>query len=113
MLWPARFMPVRQSPQFSRSAAIEGLKARIESADALEPGGQGRLRGRQIRLVDQRFREVQPPRLEHSHWGCAEMLQKQPAELARADSQAPRQILERLFGEPCFINQPQGARNRG
>ena len=41
------------------------------------------------------------------------MLQEKTAKLARADSQALRQIFERLVGEPVLINQSQRAGDRG
>lgn len=64
---------------------------------------------RQIGLIEKAFRGQQPVRLGDRDRRGAEMLQKQPAEVAISDTQAIRQLGNAVGVQRTFGNFPQRA----
>src|SRR6266849_4162475 len=94
-------------PQFGGGAAVQALETGVESAHASESGGEGGLRERKIRLVDEGLGEVQSTRLYDGYGSGSEMLQEQAAKLARSDAEAGGEVFEARVGEAVLFDQAQ------
>ena len=84
----------------------------IESANAAEAGRDRDLAHRQTRLINQLFRKMQATGLRHRAGRRAQVLQEQPTQMARANSQALGENFDSAVFQATFADQAQGARNR-
>jgi hypothetical protein len=59
----------------------------VEPADAAESRRHRNRGAGEVRRVEQLLREVQPLRVEHRVWSCADVLQEEPVQVPRADAE--------------------------
>jgi hypothetical protein len=59
----------------------------VEAADTAKAGRGRDRRHRQARLVEQLFGEVRAPRQRDAKRGCADMFEKEPAQVPRGHAQ--------------------------
>jgi hypothetical protein len=99
--------PPCQTPDLSGGSMIDLADAGVEPPDAPESGGKSDLAHRQSRLVDQLLRKVKTSSVRHRDRSGAQMPQKQPPKVTRADSKALRQDFYSTVGQTSVANQTQ------
>jgi hypothetical protein len=73
------------------------MNCMIEFPNALEPGVKRNLTHWELRTFNQIKRELHALRRRNLKWGCAQMLDEQPSQLARAQAHFPSQLFHAAF----------------
>jgi len=101
----------RQAPNLGRRPVVDFANRCIEAASAPKARGESDLAHRQLRLVDQVFREMQAPRLGYRTGRRSQMLDKQAAKMAGTDSQSFRESFDASVLEAALGDQAQCSGN--
>ena len=103
----AQRRPAALAAQLPRRPAIGVAEGIVEPAEAPEPGGERNLRHRQIALIDQPLREMQPARLGDRQRRSADMLQEEPIEVPRANTDTRGELPDTDLIERAFVDEAQ------
>jgi hypothetical protein len=98
--------------QLRRGAAIDLLHGGVETPHGAETRRDRDLRHGQRRFIDELLGEVQTAGLRDGARARAQMAQKQPAQMTRAESKVRRKRLDAAFLEAAFVDESQCPRHR-
>jgi hypothetical protein len=98
--------------QFARCPAVSVPERVIEAAQASVAGGDTDLRHRQVGVIDQALRKVQPLRMCNGQRRGAKVLAEQPPKMPARDAKPRRELLDATFIECAFGNQAQTTPDR-
>src|SRR5580692_4073968 len=102
-----------RAPERARGTLKEPLKNLVEAAHAPEPRGEGNLRHRKTRLLNQLLCKEHAAGLRDRNRGGAEVLLEQPSELPPADAEAFGEGLHPAFAvEVSFGDEREPSRDR-
>jgi hypothetical protein len=99
--------------KLARCPTIRLPKDGIEPPQTSEACRQGNLRDWQVSLIQQTLGKLKTPGLRKRDRRSPHVLQKQPAQVTRAQSQRVRQVVDRGVIKNAFIDQAQPSADDG
>ena len=102
-----------EPPQRARRALVRPEERVVEAAEAGEARRERDLRHREVRLVDEPLREVEPPRLGHGERRRPDVRHEQAVELARTDPQPRGERVDRARVERAVVDERERAADDG
>src|SRR5208337_115364 len=113
---PIAFCPIGRTATGTQPTgrfAETGTQRVVELTNALEPGGEGNLRHREIRFIEQSPRKVKSARPRKGVWRRPQVLEEQAPQLPFSDAETCRELPHAAGVEGAFADEAQAARDDG